>query len=158
MRGQMGYMLYETLASVVVIGVLGATAAPHLINMQPEVLEQTVRGSAANLASAKRLFHAKWLTNGRMASVPGYHSKASKQGFPSGQSSDNRATKADCELIWQDLLQTSAPPTYSEVPEEKYFSWTSSASDKSNCYFVLSNDSASAAIIYNIATGDVRIQ
>ena len=153
----MGYMLYETLASVVVIGVLGATAAPHLINMQPEVLEQTVRGSAANLASAKRLFHAKWLMNGRTESVPGYHSKANQYGFPSGRGGDNRATEADCELIWQDLLQTNAPPTYSEVPEEKYFSWTSSASHKSNCYFVLSNDSTSATIIYNIATGEVRV-
>ena len=86
MKKTAGFTLIELVIVIVILGILGAVAAPRFLNLQGDAYGANVKSLAASLQSGATLSHTKAILDGKdgetSTNVAGYSDVTFKFGFP----------------------------------------------------------------------------
>lgn len=95
MRKSAGFTLIELVIVIVILGILGAVAAPRFMNMQDDAYDANVKSLAGSLQSAATLAHTKAILEGNDGNggsdgltVDGYPGVKFKFGYPIADTTD----------------------------------------------------------------------
>jgi MSHA pilin protein MshB len=180
MNKQKGFTIIELVVVILLLGILTATALPRFMAVEDEAHDAVVDAVAAGLRTSAALFRAQWMAGGQPNTVADYaNMRASRTGYPMGVltivTPSSITTSADCEEVFDNLLQAGAPSTGNKTAAAAalttiknstndfvaYVDTTDSGTRK-NCYFAYTgefNDTSDTGDIhvltYNTTTGVV---
>lgn len=138
MKRAAGFTLIELVIVIVILGILGAVAAPRFLNLQDEAYESNVKSLRANIQSAMTLANTKAVLVGEdkkatwtgteefegVDFVYGYPAASktgiidSLQGLDAGEESDGKASTTNALTFKVDSGAT--PPTLTLKPSQRY--------------------------------------
>ena len=167
MKKQTGFTLIELVIVVVILGLLGAVAAPRFINATDDARDASVEGVAGGFASAVGIVRAEWELSGRQpASVVLDLDDDSvgdvfvgDKGYPTASTAAiayTALTAVTCKEVFDAVLTTPPSSVAGGVNfnGERYvvtLQAGTAATDADQCVYTLIETSATAAAI---ATGD----
>ena len=162
-----GFTLLELILVIVLLGVLAAVSAPRFFDISSKANEIAAEGMMVSIRSGLVFYKVRWEISGRSTAVSGYSMVANSNGVATGILDDGIAHEADCDLIWQELIQDGPAIAFISGINgwEGTFSgdkWGRSASQLPSetqdiyCHFVYTHGSGNAPmVVYNIMTGEL---
>lgn len=127
MKNSRGFTLIELVVVIIILAILAAVALPRFISVTDDAHESAVRGTGGALASAVLLVRSQWEVNRSTGvanpnlNVAGFgedNVDVNSDGWPVGID-DGAAvgSVADCQDIWNNILQGSAPTLGGATPD-----------------------------------------
>ncbi len=168
---QAGFTLIELVIVIVLLGVLAATALSRFLNVTDEAQAAAVEGVGGGFATAVTIAHARWIadfntpgTENIQINLEGSNVNMNENGWPANTGSTggglNDQTEAECEQVWNSLLQS--PPSLTSSPADRgsaRYHVTTVNSNPDICRYELASVPAASPpshrIEYNLGTGQV---
>ena len=168
---QRGFTLIELVIVIVLLGLLAVTALSRFLNVTEEAQAAAVEGVGGGFATAVAIAHARWVadfntpgTENVQINLEGSNINMNENGWPANTGSSggglNDQTEAECEQIWNSLLQS--PPSLTSSPADRgsaRYHVTTVNSNPDICRYELASVPAASPpshrIEYNVGTGQV---
>jgi MSHA pilin protein MshB len=120
-NNQKGFTIIELVVVILLLGILTATALPRFMAVEDEAHDAVVTAVASGLRTSAALFRAQWMAEGQPSTIDDYGTgmRASRTGYPmgiwTGATPSSITASADCEEVFDNLLQAGAPSTGSKT-------------------------------------------
>lgn len=159
MKNSKGFTLIELVVVIVILGILAAVALPRFISVTDDAHESAVRGAGGALASAVLLVRSQWEVNRSKGvanpndDVAGFGANnvdVNTSGWPVGIDGGNTVgSVADCQAIWNNILQGSAPTLTGTTPD-----YVATVAGQV-CTYTYQGQGLNDTIVYDAAVGTV---
>ncbi|WP_295890687.1 type II secretion system protein [uncultured Vibrio sp.] len=160
-RNESGFTLIELVVTIVVLGILGVTAAPRFLNMGDSARTSVVEATSGSFKSAIDLVRSSWIVDGANESSTNAYGEdipINSSGWPGPEGAPASAPSADdCLTLWSQILNTDYTIA-TAAGDEDWLSdgFTDSTATANFCsYEYLPNSADYRGFIYNLNEGDV---
>jgi MSHA pilin protein MshB len=122
-KQQAGFTLVELVVTIVLLGILAATALPRFLDVTGQAQSAALEGVAGGFGSGVALAKAQWTADGNSRGTAGAEVVldgdslfANENGWPANTSNTSSTdpanqTAAECLEIWEFILQNPPPAT-----------------------------------------------
>ncbi len=121
MKRQAGFTIIELVVVIALLGILSAVALPRFIDVTDDARRAAVSGAAGGLGAGVALVRAQAVVDntatGNTVQIDNINIIVNGSGYPvatnaaviTDGSGDTSLSAADCVLVWDSVLQASAP-------------------------------------------------